>query len=306
MARVVRWAGVVAAVVAGLVVAAWLALRWDSHSGPRLAIESSIVAPDRPDEPPVLVMLNPGEDVQTAVPNGWSDLIVKSVTFLDGGDVDTLPAFAKVTATRFRTVVVADVGHDPGSSRYRLRRVGAGLALAIKGIDTTISSETVKEQGVELGTIDGLVLSRAERALGRSRLVATTSTFALYETFVEIADARGVHHAMNLYYAILVDPATGAVRTACWSMAESAGDRTAPETFHLLPPRLTFHCGIHIAARRVVGNFAASWGFAMTSLPPGEAIAMPPKLKAMLEAGINKEQAAAIEMALREAIGPRG
>jgi len=276
---------------------------WWGEDGPRLPTEGSVEADLRPNAPPELVLLTPGAVVDGVAPAGWSGLIVKTITHLESGDIDTLPGFARKSAARFRTVILADIrrGGEPG--RAHIRRVGAALCLDIDGRDTVVSSDTAKSQGLKLGTIDKMVLGRAERALGRSHLAARTPTFALYDTFVELADASGKHNSIILRYAILVNPTSDVPRTAYWTMAAHARDRTQPESLTLLSPGCHFECGIHIAARRLVGKLAASWGFAMTGLPPGNEILMPSELKEFALQDSFEGNPEALEKAVREAIG---
>ena len=296
-------AAVVVAVVAGLGVLAYSSL-W-SEEGPRLPTEAEVEATTAPDDLPKLVMLAPGTVLGTDPPKGWSDPIVKTITHVESGDVDTLPAFARKTAARFRTVVLADVRRRGESGPYSLRRVGAGLALEIDHKETVISSATHKAQGANLGTIDAMVLIRAEKALGRSRLAARTETFTLYDTFVELADAHGVHHPILLRYALVLDPATGSIRAAYWTMPEAAADRLPVESLILLPKNAVFLCGIHIAAKRVIGPVARSWGFAMVELPKGESVPATSTLRALANRDDLEKDSETLEKAVREALGDR-
>lgn len=294
-----RRVGLIVSVAIAVVAAlGTLAYSWFwGDGGPRLPTEAEPGA--------TLVMLAPGTIVGSDPPKGWSDPIVKTITHVESGDVDTLPAFARKTAARFRTVVLADVRRDQVTGPYRLRRVGAGLALEIGSKETVISSATHAAQGAKLGMIDAKVLSRAEAALGRSRLAARTETFALYDTFVELADAGGVHHPILLRYALVLDPATGSIRAAYWTMAEAPKDRRPAESLILLPRNAVFLCGIHIAAKRVIGSVARSWGFAMVELPKGDSIPMPTALRAMANRDLLENESAALEKAVREALGDR-
>lgn len=276
MARMKRIGLIVLAVVLVLAaLAGWVYVRLWRPGGPRLPTESDVT---QSGELPILVTLAPGTVIDSGPVRGWSHPILKTITFVESGDVDTLPAFARKTASRFRTVLLADTARDETGGSYRLRRVGVGLCLDVKGKDTVISSSTLKKQGVELSSVDQLVLIRAERALGRSHLAASTPTFALYDTFVELADSSGTHHSIQLRYAIVVDTASGDIQTAYWQMSEKAEHRENPETLTILPPNSVFQCGIHIAAKRVIGSIASSWGFAMSRLPTGESIEMPREL----------------------------
>src|SRR3954469_7829128 len=124
MARIGKTGAVATTLIAALsLLAAWLAWWWWGDDGPRLPTETSVSAPDRPDALPELVLLAPGTVLDSETPKGWSDPIIKSVMHLESGDIETLPKFARATATRFKTVILADVRRDPAREAFRLRRV---------------------------------------------------------------------------------------------------------------------------------------------------------------------------------------
>ncbi len=298
--RVATITGVVTALGIGGLAAYWL-----QPDRPSTTMKSERVAEAeaRADDPAVLVLLEPGTRVDTTAPPGWSNLVIKSILHLSSGDVATLPASAKHTATLFRTVVLADVRErSGGQGGFQLRRVGAGLSLLHDGAEIVVNSASLKKLGVELGTLDGLVLARAERALGRGRFIAETPTFAVYESPVEFADDGGKHRSILLRYAIVVDPETGKLRTACWSIDESPTRREAPATLRLLPDSLVFECGIHVAARKAVG-VSYAWGFAMTELPTGKSLPMPGELAEWSTRNpANEDEMKRMERAVRDAI----
>lgn len=253
---------------------------------------------------PELVRLDPGAVVDDGPPPGWSHRIIKTDLELASGDLGTLPAFARVTATRFRTLVAADV--RPGASGgYALGRVGVGLAMAHRGRDIVVASKSVDDLGLNLSMLDKLVLARAEAALERGRLSARTPSFALYDASVELTDGDE-HRSIYLRYGILVDPETGSLRTVVWPVAEDPEKRRAPEEMILIPPSLLFRCGIHVKAQRALGQVPVSWFFAMTGLPPGEAVRMPDELRAWSTGDPRTpEESGKLESLLRRALDGR-
>lgn len=302
--KVLLIATVLIAIFAGAI--AWLASPlWWGSPGPRLVPESEATSRSATDTLPVLVLLSPGTVVGGKPPPGWSNSVIKSVLHLASGDLDTLPAFARATATRFRTVVLADVRSDPDDNGFRLRRVGAGISQTLDGRDMVINAASLKARGVSLGLLDSMVLGRAEAALGRSRLAASTPTFALYDSQVEHADASGKHHSIYVRYALVVDPSTGGLRTACWPMAVRPEDRRNPKSLTLLPADLTFRCGLHVEAKRIILGKATSWGIAMIDLPPGLTIPMPPALGELATRDPEGTESATVERAVRDALGDR-
>jgi hypothetical protein len=249
---------------------------------------------------PALVHLPSGTDVGDGVPAGWSHVVLKTRTRLESGDVATLPDFARETATRFRTVVLADV--RPGASGYTLRRVGVGLALVHRDREVVVASGALDRMRVPASLLDRLVLGRAEAAVGRGRLAARTPTFALYDASVEWDDG-GAHRSIYLRYALLVDRGTGGLRVFCWPTAESPADREPPPEVVAVPPGASFTCGIHVKAERALGGLPVSWLFAMTELPPGERRPLPDSLREWSVADpATAEASEAMERALRGAL----
>src|SRR4051812_20806367 len=91
-------------IVASAAAIAWLASPlWWGGSGPRLLPESEALSRSASDTLPVLVLLTPGTVVEDKPPPGWSDAVIKSILHLAAGELDSLPSFARATATRFRT-----------------------------------------------------------------------------------------------------------------------------------------------------------------------------------------------------------
>lgn len=249
---------------------------------------------------PELVAIEPGLVVSDRAPTGWTHLVLKTFTKLETGDLGTLPSFAKDTATRFRTVLLADV--RPGPRGYALRRVGVGLALSHEGQEIVVASSALDRLGVPASLLDTMVLGRAEKAVARGRLAARSPTFALYDASVEWNDA-GRHESIYLRYALLVEPEAGVLRTFCWPVAADPADRVPPETLVEIPSGTIFHCGIHVLAERAFGQIPVSWLFAMNALPPGPRLTMPERLQPWsIRDPRTADGSRALEAVLREAL----
>lgn len=291
------------AILLMLSVSSWALWHWASGS---VAPHAKPVPPGHVGEVvPELVTIEPGTIVGDGPPAGWSHLVIKSIMHLESGDVASLPDFARETATLFRTVVLADVRPVPssgGQSTYFLHRIGAGLALADREGDTIVDSASLDRLGIELPLVSKLVLDRAEAALHRGRLAARTPTFALYDASVELAEGDR-HRSILLRYALLVDPSNGDLRTVVWPVAAAPDDRVPPSSMIALKPLLLFHCGIHVLARRAFGQVPVAWYFAMSGLPPGDAIPMPPELQALaISDPETADESAILERRLRQAL----
>lgn len=256
------------------------------------------------DPPPRLVAPEPGLRVDDRPPRGWSHLVVKSVPSLATGDLATLPASASATATRFRTAILADVGRS-ASGNYALRKVGAAMCVPGRGGDVVVSSATAEALGVELGTMDGLVLARAEAELARGKLVARSPTFALFRTPCRLVWDRK-HADVVLFYALIVDPADGVLRVGVWPGSATAEVRVVAEEWVEVAVGTTFGCGLDVEASRLLGAVPYSWSFAMKGLPPGDRRAMPGALRAWAgKVPRTGEDVDALEAAVRGAMSKK-
>ncbi|QDV34370.1 hypothetical protein [Tautonia plasticadhaerens] len=244
---------------------------------------------------PGLVHLSPGVEVGQGPPNGWDARVVRSVPRLASGDLGDLPRSAAATATRFRTVIVADVA---GSSRsgYRLARVGVGNAVPVGDRELVVTPGGPDEALDAIPLVDRVVLIAAEAKLGEGSIAARTPTFALFRTPTVLA-VDGEHRDLDLCYALLVDPETGALDTFCWPAPP--GPSPAPGSILLLPPDLTFDATLDARATRRIGPLAVSWSFALDGPPPGLRVEVPPAVAPGLARPDGPIDARAMEWALR-------
>lgn len=259
-------------------------------------------APAGAPERPRLVHLPPGTPVDGPLSEGWSDRVIRSVPRLASGQIATLPESAKNSATLFRTAILADV--VKGRTGFVLRQVGVGNAVPYRGRDVVVTPEGPAEVRAALSTIERIVANAAFDEISRGRLAARTATFALLRTPARLT-IDGAHQAIDLYYALLVDPATGALRTLCW--ATLPGATAPPRRVTALAPDLTFDCPLDVAVDGKVGPLNVSWSFAMTAPPPGRAVEVPPDAARLIEStAAGRGDPAALEATLRRLIDRAG
>ena len=230
---------------------------------------------DRPVSVPLprLVHLAPGAEVGQGPPSGWSHRVVRLVPRLVSGDLNALPESASVTATRFRTVITADVVRPTRATPfYRLDRVGVGNALPVGDRELVVTSTQPREAIETIGVVDRVVLITAEAKLKRGVLVARSPTFGLFRTPTVLV-IQGKHRDVELYYAMLVNRATGALTTFCWPQPN--GDRSPPDSVVRLAPGLSFEARLDARITRRIGPAAVSWSFAMLEPPPGDRVTVP-------------------------------
>lgn len=251
---------------------------------------------------PILVHLEPGAEVGKGVPIGWTHRVVRSVPSLASGDLETLPGSAEETATRFRTVITAEVvGQGTRAEPYRLARVGVGNAVPVDGRELVVSTTGPREVMEVLGVVDRVVLLTAESTLKRGILASRSPTFALFRTpTVLVVD--GEHREVDLHYAILVDPRTGSLSTLCWPRPE--GDSKAPESLVRLAPGLSFDAKLDVRVTRRIGPAAVAWSFALIGPPPGPRIRMSASEASLLTEPAPPKQLGSLLRRLAETASP--
>jgi hypothetical protein len=231
---------------------------------------------------PELVLLAPGTQLAQPLPPGWSDQILRTVSRIESGDVDTLPSVAESTASLFRSVILADVRPNPETPRgHRLARIGLGLAVPVNGVDTVVSPQHAAEPPFSLGFLERQVLDRAAEELSKARLVARTPTFALLAAPSEMR-IGAVHRHIYLCYAILVGRRDARVTTLLWGIEADLSRRKAPATLTTLEPGQVYRCGLDVIADRILGTIPLGWSFAMRALPPGAPVPASPVVQAWL------------------------
>jgi hypothetical protein len=240
---------------------------------------------------PRLVHLAPGSSVAGALPEGWTDRVIRSVPRLASGALETLPGSARRSATLFRTVILADVAKGPRS--YNLRRIGLGNAVPFGDREVVVTAEGPKEVRAALSTIERIVANAADDELCRGRIVASTPTFALFRGPTHLV-VDGQHRDIDMNYAVLVDPTSGDLHTLIW-----AG---SPRRVTALARDPTFDCALDVAVTAKIGPLTVAWSFAMATLPPGRTIDVPAPTARTIESG----DPATIERTLRQFISGGG
>lgn len=240
-------------------------------SGPGVATLAAQVVGSQPQ----LTRLSAAMRIGEKTPEGWTHLIIKSIPKLQSGDLETLPEMARTTASKFRTVMVADVQPLGLDRQFILTRVGLGICVPPgdgTADDVVVSSDRLEALGMRLSTVEQIVLETAETELAESRIIAFTSTFALLRSPAMLV-YQGKHEKVDLYYAFCVDPSTGRLRVGAWSMWPGSTTKQPPPPFVIdVAPKTIYRCGVDVQARRVLGMVPFSWTFAMQKLPPGQAI----------------------------------
>ena len=238
---------------------------------------------------PRLVYLKPGLRITKKPPEGWTHLVIKSIPRLASGDLGSLPAGSKKTATLFRSVMLANVKPvDINEKDFELTQIGVGICIPDpqdEDQDIVVSADMLDALGLRhLTTVQRMVLDAAEHEMAEGRIIARTATFALFRSPVTMLDPRPQAETQQSkhHYAILRQPHDR--ETRCGRLEHEARVRAPqpPSTMVKLAATLVFTCKLDVRAKRILGTVPYSWSFAMQDLPPGRKLAMPPALGTLI------------------------
>ena len=280
-----RWQIIATAIVTPLMVVFGLGTDSNGSDPMRGVIAASAMAMSHPR----LDYLKPGLRIMKKAPEGWSHLVIKSIPRLATGDLGSLPAGSKKTATLFRSVLLANVKPvDINEKDFELTQIGVGICIPDpqdEDQDIVVSADTLNALGLNhLTTVQRMVLDAAEAEMAEGRIIARTATFALFRSPVTMVDRRtgGKHSKANLHYAFCVNHMTGQLDVAVWSMKPESGAQQAPATMVKLAANAVFSCELDVKAKRILGTVPYSWSFAMPDLPPGQQVRVPPALGSLI------------------------
>lgn len=251
----------------------------------------------------------PGTKVGDRAPEGWSHLVFKTRNKLAEGDVDAVPEFARPASEFLFTVLAvrAVPATRGGAGPWRLEKAGMGFGTTVGAEDVVISSETQKQLGADLGILKLAILGRAEEHLKKVHQAAASPTMMVVDAPTYLADG-GAHRAVVLRYLFLVRPEDGGLATLCWRIDADArgnyGQARPPAV--LVQPNLVAVTPLNVDGSKVTLGIPAADAIAVTRLPPGREVPIPP---AVLEIAARKEltevAAAQLESHFRAAIlGP--
>ena len=167
-----------------------------------------------------------------------------------------------------------------------------------------VDSGRLPELGIRLGLMEKAVLQAAEAELARGRLVAWTSTFALYRGPAMLQVGHS-HQKVDLFYAFLVDPRRGMLRVLVWPQGVQEDGPTTQAMPVELSPNLLFECPLNVRADRLLGVLPTSWSFAMESVPPGMPRPISAALARYLAENVQRPDPVRMEQAIREALRVR-
>ncbi len=208
--------------------------------------------------------------------NGWNRVVLLAKPRLASGAVDQIPAIARRYATRFNVVIMARVSAVKGEEGqlFQLERVGVGYCTQQGDRQVVISSETSEQQGVELDTVERIVLQQNEKVLDEMVQLVRSRTICLFDVKALVL-AGGRHHDMLIRHLVWVTPATGKVAALVWPLVPAADGphRLAGKSLSVVPEGFQEDRLIHVSEEEITLGIPSSRAFALARMPPGKNLA---------------------------------
>ncbi len=252
-------------------------------------------APSSPGEPETIdvqpremLRIEPGTVITKRVPAGWTDLVLHGVPRVSDGDVEKVSGMLSRLVSLFHLTILAEVAQNRSQhARYRLDKVGIGLAMKIKGREVIVSTKTQDELGANLRLMEQNALSGNEACLDQALQVARTRTMVIFDA---TAIMRLQEENRNVFdrHALLVSPTDGRLATFVWAL-----ERDSKGTYHLasgkirkLPRGLEEDRKLYVDRSRFVLGLPAQEAFALLDLPPGDTITPSAELQEAAESAL--------------------
>jgi hypothetical protein len=126
-----------------------------------------------------------------------------------------------------------------------------------------------------------LILSAIAYESSHARLAAATSTFALVRTPVTYL-VSGSHAKTDMCYCLLLDPASGELRTYVWPDAAPDHAASSSRRTARLLVQSVFDLPQDVQATRILGKLPVAWSFAIRELPAGPDQLLSPEIDQIL------------------------
>jgi hypothetical protein len=226
--------------------------------------------------------ITPGTIVGRENDNGWNRVVLFAQPRLGSGAVEKIPAIARGYATRFSVVIMArvrGVERQRPDAKYELERVGVGYCTRIGDQDVVISSDTHKQLGAGLDTIEKIVLGQNEKVLDEMVQIVRSRTVTMFDVQALVLH-RDKPDDMLVRHLVWVVPATGRVAALVWPLNEDAQGN-----YHVTNNSLVLLAGgfredrvIHVSSEEITLGIPSSRAFALARMPQGKQIPLDDQL----------------------------
>ncbi len=230
------------------------------------------------DAPRRVPLIDAGTLVEEPSGQRWNRLVLLAQPRLASGDVDSLTSSIRDSVASLLLTIMATVESRPESDRgeavYRLKEVGVGYSMRIDDQLQIMTLAEADRRGVSLGLIRRQLLSENEKQLQRLRLIAQTSTLAIFDA-PAIMLQQGEHRDFTMRHFVWIDARTGRSATLVWLLEPTPGAALVASGAGIrwVPAGTQEDRVIHVDGKEFFLGIPTSRAFALQDLPPGKTVA---------------------------------
>jgi hypothetical protein len=220
-----------------------------------------------------------GTLVENSDSQRWNRIVLLARPKLSSGDVERIPASIRSTVSTFILTILATVEptteEGTGETKYRLAELGVGYSMDVGGDLKVVTVANASDAGVSLGFISRQMLSENEKQLATARVIARTSTLAIFDS-PAILFRDDSHKDFVIRHLVWIDSRTGSGSMLVWLLEQNGDDRlsvVADEPIRWLPPGMKEVRDIHVDGNEFsLLGIPSKRAFALEDLPSGKQV----------------------------------
>ncbi|MCA9216338.1 MAG: hypothetical protein KDB27_24890 [Planctomycetales bacterium] len=238
-----------------------------------------------------LPLIDPGTtiDSQKNV-SGGSQLVLLAKPRVAAGDVDSASAKVKKYAAMFCMAIVAEVQKNE-SGEYIIKSVAVGNCVTGDDGWTVVSADSHKDVGVDLDFFARQVLSRSEASLRKTRIVASSDTYRIFDADAVVKSGTD-HQHMKIRHFVWVNRKSGKLAMIQWLLRDSVGSKLqlVENVVHALPSGYVEDRVFSVKSEEFTLGFPSEKALAIAKLPTGRQLQVSEKLKKLASADSYSEE----------------
>ncbi len=216
----------------------------------------------------------------------WNKVVLLARPRIASGDVESLPASVKSTASSFVLTILATVEsytNEAGESKFKLAELGLGYSMDVDGVLKVVTVDDAASLGLHLGFFKRQMLWENEKQLQTVHVITRTSTLTIFDT-PAIVLRNQAHQDYTVRHFVWIDSRTGRNAMLVWLLARGAGGRATvvDEPMRWLPPGAKEDRAIHVDKNEFsLLGIPGERAFAIEDLPPGKKVPWTERAKAL-------------------------
>ena len=203
---------------------------------------------------------------------GWSHPVLFVRGRLSEGDTSAVSSTVNKYAEMFNLLLLANVGRA-AEGDYYLEKVAVGFSTPIRGQHVSITGDTHKQLGANLGFIGGSVFSGNEEALKDTQQVARYRHGLIMDA-PTLMLVEGKHVLRKVRHFFWVSAKDGNLGTLVWALDENGSGPYQPigAAMQLLPPNMHETRDMHVDGGSFTLGIPSKTAFALVRIPQGRSI----------------------------------